>query len=145
MSEDINPWLLKCSHFERPHTIFCTLSVKCKPSKISPKCCHKIGHITFQHKCNNKLVFRKEPGQLVLCDSTLTCQENRFVWMSANLTTGYERIRKHINASNSTWYLDMFRTLIKWAGFYYNKWKYFAFLYCKSNFKSMRSWKSVIK
>ena len=36
-------------------------------------------------------------------------EENQCVWMSVNLSTGYERITKHINASNFTWYLEMFK------------------------------------
>ena len=71
-----------------------------------------------------KLVFRMKPGEL-------------------NLTTGYERIRKQVSATNSTWYFEIFKTLIKWAGFYYKKWKYFALFYSKSNFISIESWKSV--
>ena len=56
----------------------------------------------------------REPGQLVLCDGILTYQENRCVRISVNLTTGCERITKHINTSNSTCYLEMFKTFIKW-------------------------------
>ena len=34
-----------------------------------------------------------------------------------NLTTGYEKITKHISATNSTWYFEMSKILIKWAIF----------------------------
>ena len=36
----------------------------------------------------------------------------------------------------------MFIKFIKWASFY-TEWKYFVFFYRKSNFRSVRSWKSV--
>ena len=49
--------------------------------------------------------------------STLACQENGCVWISVNLTTGYERITKYTNASNLTCYLETFKTLTKWAGY----------------------------
>ena len=64
-----------------------------------------------------------EPEQLVLCDSTLTCQENWSVGKPVNITTRHERIVKHKNASNFTWSLEMFKVLIKWDDFYFIKWK----------------------
>ena len=59
-----------------------------------------------------------------------------------NFITGYERITKCKDACDSTCYLETIKTLIKWAGFYYKKLKYFALFYCKINFRSIRSWKS---
>ena len=113
--------------------------------------CHKIVHIKFQCKHNYivSMILQisgqsgtREQGQLVLCENILKCQENRCMWVSVNLKTECERITKHINMSNSTCYLETFKTFIKWAGFYYNKWKSFALFYCKIKFRSIRSWKS---
>ena len=59
----------------------------------------------------NKLVFRAEPGQLVLRDSTLACQENGWVWILINLITVIWKITKHVNTSNSSCYLEMFKTV----------------------------------
>ena len=59
----------------------------------------------------NKLVFRAEPGQLVLRHSTLACPENGCVWISINLITVIWKITKHVNTSNSSCYLEMFKTV----------------------------------
>ena len=49
ISEDIYP---QRRHFEKPLAIFSALSIKYKPSKISPK--RFVAKLsTFQHKCNN--------------------------------------------------------------------------------------------
>ena len=50
---------------------------------------------------NTELLFKVGPGHLTLCDSTLTCQENGCAGISFNLTTRFERITKHVDASNS--------------------------------------------
>ena len=79
-----------------------------------------------------KLAFTVEPAQPVLCDNTLTYQENWCLGISVNIRMSeYERMTKHIDASNSTSSLEMFKTLIKWARFYYNKGKFQEIYYHK--------------
>ena len=79
MSEDISPWFQR-GHFERPlvRHIFSTLPVKYKASKTSPKC-YVTKSLTQRFNVNVTTWYqgtRVEPGQLVVFDSALTCQEN---------------------------------------------------------------------
>ena len=64
------------------------------------------------------------------------------MWFSQLNNWIWENHETH-DANNSACYLEMFKILIKWAGFYYSKWKYFVLFYCMSTFRSIPSWKSV--
>ena len=71
----------------------------------------------FQSKCNyiaSRVLQTDVQSEFWECDGTLTCQEN--------MPVNFSQLNKESqNASNSTCYLDSLKTLIKWAGFYYNK------------------------
>ena len=132
---------------------FSKLSVKCKTSKISPKCyvtrllAKRFNkYVTKLCQWFYKLVSRVEPEQLVILDSTLT-----WTWLcvciSINLTTAIWKIPKYINTINTVCYLEMFNTLmIKWASFYYKQWRCFASCHWNSNFisiQSVKEWEQI--
>ena len=138
--------VFQCSHFERPLVlhIFSVLPVKFKTSKISNKChVRKVVHIT----CRRKRTTVSMISQIIAQSRTKTAS---ILWYHFNIkmsfnqvNNSYERIMKHVNMSNSICYLETFKILIKWAGFYYKEWKYFAFFYSMSYFLIMRPRKSV--
>ena len=95
---DIYTWLSQLGRFQMPFIlhIFSTLSVKYKQSfeNRTQVLCHKTVDTIFQRKRNYVvsmiLQIRVKPGQLVV----FKCQENKFLWISFNLTTAIRKIHE---------------------------------------------------
>ena len=84
-------------------------------------------------------VFRVEPEQLVMCDSTSLCQQNWCVWKLDMKES------QNTDASNFTFYLETFETLIKEPSF--NNWYILHFFIARAILKVYNTesqWKSTL-